>query len=79
MSQEDEILLRLERGDSMTKLDALNDPKIKCFNLPGRIKDLRKRGIIIETKMVKVDSGKRIGVYKLARRVEPSGQVLLTI
>lgn len=78
MSQEDEILLRLERGDSITKLDALNDPNIKCFNLPGRIKDLRKRGIPITTEMVRVNSGKRIGFYKLARRVEPSGQVLMS-
>ena len=79
MSQEDELLKRLEKGDLITKLDALNDPNIRCFNLPGRIKDLRKRGIFTETEMVKIDSGKRIGVYKLARRVEPIGQVLLTI
>lgn len=79
MSQEVEILRRLETGVTLTPIEALADPEIKSFRLAARIESLRKAGYDIETVPVHTGTGKTVAGYRLKRRVEQSGQVLLTI
>lgn len=62
-SQESAILAHLESGRSITPIDALN--LYKCFRLGARIFGLRKQGFQIESKMIQVESGKRVAQYKL--------------
>lgn len=62
-SQEAAILNYLERGNSITPIDALN--MFKCFRLGARIYGLKKAGHQIESEMVRVPSGKRVASYKL--------------
>jgi len=59
-TQEKLILARLQKGKSITQLQALI--KFNCLRLSGRIHDLRRRGYNIETKMVE-KNGKRYGEY----------------
>lgn len=77
MSQESEILRRLETGVTLTPIDALADPDIKSFRLAARVESLRKAGHDIETVPVHTGTGKTIAGYKLRRRIEQSGQVLM--
>lgn len=79
MSQVDAILNRLSRGDALSALDALNDPDIRCMRLSARIGDIERMGYIIEKMTVESPEGKRYARYKLARRIDTNGQVLLTI
>jgi hypothetical protein len=63
MSQADEILQYLEKGNTITPLEALE--KFKCFRLAARIHDLRRIGIpIVERDVQK--NGKRYAEYRLA-------------
>jgi hypothetical protein len=77
MSQEVEILRRLETGVTLTPIDALTDPEIRSFRLAARIDGLRKAGHDIETVPVHTGTGKIIAGYRIKRRTEPSGQVLM--
>lgn len=79
MSQEIEILRRLESGVTLTPIDALADPEIRSFRLAARIDSLRKLGHDIETVPVHTGTGKTVAGYRLKRIIEPSGQFLLTI
>lgn len=79
MSQELSILRRLETGVTLTPIDALADPEIRSFRLAARIDSLRKAGYDIETVHVRTGAGKHLAGYRLKRRVEQSGQVLLSI
>ena len=79
MSQEVEILRRLESGVTLTPIDALADPEIKSFRLAARIRNLRDSGHDIETVQVHTGTGKTVAGYRLKRIIEKSGQVLLTI
>lgn len=65
MSQSDEILAALERGERITPLDALN--QFRCFRLAARVAELRKAGHPIETRDVRLPNGKRIAEYWMAR------------
>ena len=78
MSQEVEILRRLETGVTLTPIDALADPDIRSFRLAARIDSLRKAGYLIETVPVHTGTGKCVAGYRLKRRLEPSGQVLMS-
>lgn len=78
MSQEVEILRRLETGVTLTPIDALTDPEIRSFRLAARIDGLRKAGHDIETVPVHTGTGKIIAGYRIKRRTEPSGQVLMS-
>jgi len=62
-SQERQILVWLQAGNSITAMQALSI--FGCWNLKGRMYDLRKKGYNIETKMIKTKSGKWIAKYKL--------------
>lgn len=63
MTQNTRILKHLERGKSITPLEALT--RFGCFRLSGRIHELREMGHIIERQMV-TRNGKRIAKYTLA-------------
>ena len=77
MSQESEILRRLESGVTITPLDVLRE--FGCFRLAARIEEIRKIRKDIETIPVRTVTGKCVAGYRLKRIIEPSGQVLLTI
>ncbi len=79
MSQELEILRRLESGVTLTPIDALADPEIRSFRLAARIDSLRKAGHDIETVPVHTGTGKCVAGYRLKRRVERNGQILLVV
>ena len=65
MSQESEILRRLEAGETLTPLDALRE--VHSFRLSARIKDLRLRGHSIETTRVTLPGGATVAGYKMKR------------
>ena len=67
MSQIAQIQAALERGDSLTPLDALR--RYGSFRLGAHIWELKRRGHQIETKMVKIN-GKRVARYSLVREPE---------
>ena len=79
MSQEVEILRRLESGVTLTPIDALADPEIKSFRLAARIRNLRDSGHDIETVQVHTGTGKTVAGYRLKRIIDKSGQVLFMI
>lgn len=66
MNQNREILSRLKRGDTLTPLDALRDPKIRSMRLAARCRELRQAGHKIETLTVK-SRGKTFAGYRLKR------------
>jgi len=74
MNQNDGILWRLQRGDILTPLDALNDPEIRSMKLASRVSELIQMG----HKIIKFDfttnTGKRVKAYRMAQ-VEQDGQI----
>ena len=79
MSQEVEILRRLETGVTLTPIDAMADPDIRSFRLAARIQSLREDGHEIETVSVHTGTGKCVAGYRLKRRVEQNGQILMAV
>jgi hypothetical protein len=68
-SQADAIALYLDSGHELTPMQALE--MFGCFRLAARIKDLRERGIPIET-LDREANGKRFAAYRLRRPVQHS-------
>jgi len=64
-SQNAMILNFLESGGSLTPIEALE--KFQCFRLAARMNDLRKKGYVIETEILKDDNGKSYAVYSLPK------------
>jgi len=62
MTQNQQIKSYLEKGKSITPIDALN--KFGCFRLAARINELRKDGLNIATKIV-TKEGKTYASYRL--------------
>lgn len=62
MTQNQQIKNYLEKGKSITPIQALN--KFGCFRLAARISDLRNDGLNIATKIVTKD-GKTFASYRL--------------
>jgi hypothetical protein len=62
MSQEQSILAHLERGNTITPLEALN--MFGCFRLAARVRDLKDRGHAIACEKVEAN-GKRFARYRL--------------
>jgi len=60
-SQNEKILMHLIAYDSITPIEALK--LYGCFRLGGRIYDLKKMGVQIETKLVK-EGKKQFAKYK---------------
>ena len=62
-SQNARIIEWLERGFSITSLEALK--RFGCMRLASRIHDIRERGYEINTRKVKTESGKYVTEYSL--------------
>ena len=63
-SQTDEILNYLQAGNVLTPLEAMR--KFNCLRLGARIYDLRQKGYVINSLIIKDDiSGKRYARYSL--------------
>lgn len=61
-SQTNQILEYMRAGNSITPLDALR--LFGCMRLGARIYDLKQRGYVINTSIVKdKDTGKRYALY----------------
>ena len=63
MSQTTQIQIHLEKGKSITPIQALN--KYGCFRLAARIADLRNNGMNIKTTIVKLKNKKHIATYSV--------------
>ena len=66
-SQADLIAIYLQSGHELTPMEAL--ATFGCFRLAARIKDLRERGLPIET-LEREANGKRFAAYRLRRPVQ---------
>lgn len=64
-SQCDMIAAWLERGYSITSLEALQ--RFSCMRLASRIHDLRERGYNIKACKITTSTGKRVCEYVLAK------------
>ncbi len=63
MSQTTQIQKHLEKGKSITPIQALN--KYGCFRLAARIADLRNQGLNIKTTTIKLKNNKQIASYSV--------------
>jgi len=61
MSQSDDILKALQRGERLTPLDALT--QYNCMRLASRISDLKREGHTIYARTIKTPSGKAVSEY----------------
>ena len=61
MSQSDDILKALQRGERLTPLDALT--QYNCMRLASRISDLKREGYTIYARTIKTPSGKSVSEY----------------
>ena len=64
-SQCDMIIAWLQKGYSITQLDALN--MFGCFRLASRVHDLRERGYNIIACRITTPTGKRVCEYVLGK------------
>ena len=65
-SQRKKILSHLEKGKTITPLEALH--KFGCLRLGARIYELRKEGYEIDSKPYKTKSGKYVSMYWLKEK-----------
>ena len=64
-SQNAMILNFLESGESLTPIEALE--KFQCFRLAARMNDLRKKGYVIQTEILKDNNGKSYASYSIPK------------
>ena len=64
-SQSAMILNFLKSGGSLTPIEALE--KFSCFRLAARMNDLRKKGYVIQTEILKDDNGKSYASYSIPK------------
>jgi len=64
-SQNAMILNFLESGGSLTPIEALE--KFQCFRLAARMNDLRNKGYVIQTEILKDDNGKSYASYSFPK------------
>lgn len=62
-TQNEMILDYLLSGNSLTPLEALD--RFGCFRLSGRIYDLKKKGVLIDTHFLKTSNGKTVSSYSI--------------
>jgi len=62
MSQKDEILTALQKGEALTRMDCLM--RFGCAKAPARIAELRQSGWPIETEIIE-SSGKRFARWRM--------------
>jgi len=65
MNTTDKIAKLLEKGRTITPLQALRD--FGCLRLSARIHDLKATGMQIDSIPHKTPTGKRVAKYKLAK------------
>ena len=58
-----QLLRALKSGERLTPLSALE--RYQCFSLSQRMGDLRRAGWPIVSRMVKVNSGKKVAEYAM--------------
>lgn len=63
-TQEDAILKHLQKGKTITPLEALT--LYGCLRLGARIWDLRKKNHHIDMSIVETDTGKHVAQYRMA-------------
>lgn len=63
VGQAQRILEDLQRGDSITPLEALS--RYGCMRLGARIFELRQLGYPIVSRLVKTSAGKHVSEYRL--------------
>ena len=73
-SQNAMILNFLKSGGSLTPIEALE--KFQCFRLAARMNDLRKKGYVIQTEILKDDNGKSYASYSIPKD-QQQGELLL--
>lgn len=73
--QSSAILRRLERGETLTPLDALNDPGIRCQRLAARIHEIKKVVPGIEKIPIRTPGGAIVAGYRLRVRMEGEPRV----
>ena len=61
MTQKEQIRDYLEKGNKITSLEALE--LFGCFRLASRISELRKEGMDIKSKTIKLVTGKYVSQY----------------
>lgn len=66
-SQSEEIKSYLLSGKSLTSLDGLR--LFNCWSLTQRIFDLKRKGLVIETEMILLDSEKRVARYTVKNSI----------
>jgi hypothetical protein len=59
------IEAHLRRGATLTALECLD--LFQCMNLKGRISDLRRSGVNVLKRWIKLPNGKRVAEYYLPR------------
>lgn len=64
-SQCQKILEALQRGETLTPIDALR--RFGCFRLTSRICDLKQRGVKIEKRWRTLKNGKMVMSYRLQK------------
>lgn len=64
MTQKEQIKKHLQKGKSLTAIQALN--LFNCFRLAARIADLRNEGMKIYTENHTLKSGKVIAKYSIS-------------
>ncbi len=62
-TQCDMLLHHLERGARITSMAAFR--LFDITRLPDRMRDLRRRGVPVQSQMIKLASGKRVAQYWL--------------
>ena len=68
MSQREELLKALKRGECLTTLDALQ--KYGVMALSQRMTELQRVGYPVRSEMIDLPSGKRVASYSWAGQVE---------
>ena len=68
MSQREELLKALQRGEELTTLDALT--RYGVMALSQRVGELKREGLPIHTEMVDLPNGKRVARYSWMGQAE---------
>ena len=68
MSQNNEILEYLSKGNTLTSLEALS--RFQCFRLASRINDIKAKGYQVMVDMVSTASNKKVAQYSMKREGE---------
>jgi hypothetical protein len=61
MTQADQILAHMQSGKTITSFQSFR--LFDCTRLPDRIRDLRERGIEVQSQWLKLPSGRRCCQY----------------